>query len=376
MGNSMKNNLLKPLFQTNNADTLRKLTIKDRLRKNPTILFALFAIALLVLNEMSKSGLILSTFISAIRMTLMYCIIAVGFCLLLGYSALASLGTAGFFCLGANVAYMSLVTWDLSISDTFLIAIVAAIIVGTFVGYISLRIEGIYLAIVTLGIAQIFVEIFKSLNGDALLPSRSDITWFNMEYIKKAEFDPRLTNDDVYFIMVAILFIVMVITQNLMNSPTGRAMLAMKNSTSAAQAFGVSLLKYRLLSFIISTIYAVVAGVMLIISERCASHSSGTEFTITTSLNVLAIVIIGGTKSIWGAIFATFLIYGIKPMFLINIPFFQENSDFIGLLSGLLVILVVMFYPGGLSQLMLEAKLKVAKLRIKIREAKYGKDLG
>ena len=176
--------------------------------------------------------------------------------------------------------------------------------------------------------------------------------------------------------MVAILFVLIVLTQNLMNSPTGRAMLAMKNSTSAAQAFGISLLKYRLLSFIISIIYAVIAGVMFMLSERYVSHTSGTEMTISTSLNVLGIVIIGGTKSIWGAIFATFLIYGIKPMFLMNIPFFQENSDFIGLLSGLLVILVVMFYPGGLSQLMLEIKLKVAKLRIKIREAKYGKDLG
>ena len=127
--------------------------------------------------------------------------------------------------------------------------------------------------------------------------------------------------------------------------------------------------------FIISIIYAVVAGVMFMLSEKFVSHS-GTEFTLGTSLNILAIVIIGGMKSIWGAIFGTFLIYGVKSMFLINIPFFRENSDFIGIFSGILVILVVMFYPGGLSQLMLETKFKIAKLRTKIREAKYGKDLG
>ena len=62
--------------------------------------------------------------------------------------------------------------------------------------------------------------------------------------------------------MVAILFLLMFITHNLMNSPTGRAMLAMKNSTSAAQAFGISLLKYRLLAFIISIVYAAVAGLL------------------------------------------------------------------------------------------------------------------
>ena len=375
MGSKINNSLLKPLFQNDEKNTLRVLTLKDRLRKNPIASYAIFAVVLLLLNEMAKIGLVESTFVGAISSTLIYCIISIGFCLLLGYSALASLGTAGFFCLGANIAYLALVEWDLSISATFVIVILLALVVGAVVGYISLRIEGIYLAIVTLGIAQIIVEIFKAINGDSLKIKREHLTWFNIEYIKGEQFDPRLSSDDIYFLMVAILFVLILITHNLMNSPTGRAMLAMKNSTSAAQAFGISLLKYRLLSFIISIVYAVIAGVMFMLSEKYVSHS-GTQFTLGTSLNILAIVIIGGTKSIWGTIFGTFLIYGIESMFLINIPFFRENPDFIALLSGVLVILVVMFYPGGVSQLVLEIKLKIAKVRTKIREAKYGKDLG
>lgn len=375
MGKNMKNNLLKPLFQDNDTTTLRVLTFKDRLRKHPVILYAIFAVVLLMLNEMAKSGIVESTFVGAINSTLIYCIISIGFCLLLGYSSLASLGTAGFFCMGANITYMALVEWDISIFFTFVIAIAVALVVGAVVGYISLRIEGIYLAIVTLGIAQIIVEIFKAVNNDSIKLKREHITWFNIEYVKGSGVDPRLTTDDIYFLMVVILFVLMLITSNLMNSPTGRAMLAMKNSTSAAQAFGVSLLKYRLLSFIISIIYAVIAGIMFMMSEKYVSHS-GTEFTLSTSLNILAIVIIGGMKSIWGAVFGTFLIYGIESMFLINIPFFRDNPDFIDLLCGVLVIVVVMFYPGGLSQLVLEIKLWLKKLRTKIREAKYGKDLG
>jgi branched-chain amino acid transport system permease protein len=373
--NKINNNLLKPLFREDEKGTLRKLTFKNRLRKQPVISYIIFAVVLLWLNQLAADGIVKSTFVGAISSTLIYCIMAVGFCLLLGYSALASLGTAGFFCLGANIAYLSLVEWDNSILMTFIIAILLAVVVGVVVGYISLRIEGIYLAIVTLGIAQIVVEIFKAVNGDSIKLKREHLTWFNIEYVKGSGIDPRLSTDDVYFMMVAILLVLMIITHNLMNSPTGRAMLAMKNSTSAAQAFGVSLLKYRLLSFIISIVYAVIAGVMFMLSEKFVSHSS-TQFALGTSLNILAIVIIGGTKSIWGAIFGTFLIYGIESMFLINIPFFRNNPDFIDLLSGVLVILVVMFYPGGVSQLMLEIKLKVAKVRTKIREAKYGKDLG
>ena len=371
----MKNKLLKPLFPEDESKTLRRLTVMNLLRKCPWILYVLFAAALVVLNELAYRGIVKTTFVSAISSTLIYCIISIGFCLLLGYSALASLGTAGFFCLGANIAYLSLVKWDNGILFTFVLAILIAIVVGIVVGYISLRIEGIYLAIVTLGIAQIIVEVFKAINGDALKLKREHITWFNAEYVKNSGFDPRLTTDEIYWIMVAILFVLMIITHNLMNSPTGRAMLAMKNSTSAAQAFGVSLLKYRLLSFIISIIFAAIAGVMFMLSEKYVSHSS-TQFSLSTSLNILAIVIIGGMKSIWGAIFGTFLIYGIQSMFLVNIPFFRDNSDFVGIFSGLLVILVVMFYPGGLSQLVLEIKFKLSQLRTKIREAKYGKDLG
>lgn len=373
--NKINSNLLKPLFREDEKSTLRKLTFKNKLRKQPVLSYVIFAVILLWLNQLATDGIVNSTFVGAISSTLIYCIMSVGFCLLLGYSALASLGTAGFFCLGANIAYLSLVEWDLSIAMTFVIAIALAIVVGVIVGYISLRIEGIYLAIVTLGIAQIVVEIFKAVNGDSIKIKREHLTWFNIEYVKGSGIDPRLTTDDIYFMMVAILLVLMIITHNMMNSPTGRAMLAMKNSTSAAQAFGVSLLKYRLLSFIISIIYAVIAGVMFMLSEKFVSHSS-TQFALGTSLNILAIVIIGGMKSIWGAIFGTFLIYGIESMFLINIPFFRENPDFIALLSGVLVILVVMFYPGGVSQLMLEIKLKIAKVRTKIREAKYGKDLG
>jgi branched-chain amino acid transport system permease protein len=168
----------------------------------------------------------------------------------------------------------------------------------------------------------------------------------------------------------------MTITQNLMNSPTGRAMLAMKNSTSAAQAFGVSLMKYRLLAFTISIVYASVAGVLYMLYVRYVSNSSSTLFTLSTSLNILGAVIIGGTKSIWGTIGGTFIIYGIDKMFLQDIAFFRENPTLITLFCGILVVVVVMFYPGGLVQLVTEIRLKITQAKRKRKEARYGKELG
>ena len=116
---------------------------------------------------------------------------------------------------------------------------------------------------------------------------------------------------------------------------------------------------------------------MLMLVVRNAMASQGTGFyALITSLNILAAVIIGGYKSIWGAVFGSFVMYGMQVVVLNEIEFFAKNPVFITFISGILVILVVMFFPGGLAQLLLELKFKLKALYKKYREARYGKDLG
>ena len=364
------NDLSKSFFKEarERANAEQAMSFLEKLRKQPVYSYGVFAVVLVLAQLLSKIGIISSSFVTAIGTTIIFCIVALGFCLLLGYSALASLGTAGFIGIGAYSAYYCLVEWGLTIAVAFIMAIAIALVVGVVVGYISLRIEGIYLAIVTLGIAQIIKEALSAI-CDTIKIKGSQITLFGSETMK-------LKTDHVFYILVGVLFILMAITHNLMNSPTGRAMLAMKNSTSAAQAFGISLMKYRLLAFIISIVYASIAGVLYMLYVRYVSNSSSTLFTLSTSLNILGAVIIGGTKSIWGTIGGTFIIYGIDQLFLQDIDFFRKNPTLITLFCGLLVVIVVMFYPGGLAQLVLELKAKVYKFRKERREARYGKDLG
>ena len=364
------NNLSRALVQQRREEKRveKTLAFLNKIKKKPITAFAIFAVILMVLQALSDVGVVPSSFVTAIGTTVIFCIVGLGFCLLLGYSALASLGTAGFIAIGAYCAYYCLVVWKLPIIAAVLAAILVALVIGVIVGYISLRIEGIYLAIVTLGVAQIIKEVLSAI-CDTIKIKGSNLLLFGQESL-------RLKEDYVFYILIAVLFILMVITQNLMNSPKGRAMLAMKNSTSAAQAFGISLLKYRLLAFIISIVYASIAGLLYMFYVRYVSNSSSTLFSLSTSLNILGAVIIGGTKSIWGTIGGTFIIYGIDQMFLQDIEFFRNNPTLITLFCGILVILVVMFYPGGLVQLALEIKLKIKKLLLKRREKKYGKDLG
>ena len=333
--------------------------------KNPINHFIIFLFLAWIVGDLSITKVLPYSFASALAITFAYSIASIGFCLLMGYSGLASLGTGGFIGIGTYAVYYIMNESGMRFWVAIVVALVVAAVIGVIVGFISLRIEGIYLVILTLGLSEILRKIYVVIM-DRIKVSNFEI--FNGIEIKRQH---------SVFIVATVLVIIMIITHNIINSPTGRAMLAMKNSTAAAQAMGISLMKYRLMAFVICTMYAALSGVMLMITVRSAMASDGTGFyALITSLNILAAVIIGGYKSIWGALFGTFVMYGMQTIVFNNIPFLAENPVIITFVSGILVILVVMFFPGGLAQLFLELKGKIKVLWKKIREARYGKDLG
>lgn len=333
--------------------------------KSPLLQIGAFAIIMFIVGNIAMQGNLPYSWISAFATTFSYAIAAVGFCLLMGYSGLASLGTGGFIGIGTYSVHYVMTESGMMFTDALLVAILIAVVIGAIVGFISLRIEGIYLVILTLGLSEILRKLYEAL--------QDKISFYFDPYIGGIP----ITYDLSLFVVLIVLSIVMIITSNIINSPTGRAMLAMKNSTAAAQAMGISLMKYRLMAFIICTVYAAISGTMLMLVVRTAMASQATSFyQLITSLNILAAVIIGGYKSIWGAVFGSFVMYGMQTVVLNNIQFLAENPVIITFISGILVVLVVMFFPGGLAQLLLELKVKLKALYKKLKEARYGKDLG
>lgn len=335
---------------------------------NPIAHYIIFGVVMVVIGYLSANKIISDilpySIQSSLASTFGYAIAAVGFCLLMGYSGLASLGMGGFIGIGCYSVHFVMAEAGLSFWLAVAAALAVGIVIGMIVGFISLRIEGIYLCILTLGLSEILRNLFVAI--------QDSIRMSNWEL-----FGIKITRSDSIYVVTVLLVIVMIITHNLINSPTGRAMLAMKNSTAASQAMGISLLKYRLLAFVICTVYAVLSGVMLMLTVRSAIASNSAGFYgLITSLNILAAVIIGGYRSIWGAVFGSFVMYGLQTTLLNRIEFLQQNPEFITFISGILVILVVMFYPGGLAQLVQELSAKCKTLRRKWREDKYGKDLG
>ena len=299
----------------------------------------------------------------AIVITSYYYIAGLGFALLLGYGGLASLGTGAFVGIGAFGLHYVYRFLEMPLLVAILVGIVLSIIISIAFGFVSLRISGMYLAIVTMGLSQIIIEIIKNIpkyasgtSGGFLSggPPRP-LVFLGME----------LSQDGSVVFMAVFVVLSMTIVHNLITSPTGRALLAIKNSETAAQTMGINLLKYRLLAFVISGVLGSIAGVLSMMYIRNASVS---QICLTFALNILAAVIIGGTKSIWGILMGTFVIFGL------DLAVFQrlELGNLSLIINGILIILVVMFYPGGLIQLVGDLKKQFKIIKKKLREKIYG----
>jgi branched-chain amino acid transport system permease protein len=336
--------------------------------RHPYFGFVVFGGILIVADILSLYGVLSGSLMSSIILTLIYAVVALGFSLLLGYGGLASLGTAGFVGLGTYFIGFFSGKLGYPFFATLAISLVGAVVLGAVVGFISLRIEGMYLAIITLGLSEIMREVFKSFN--VFTNGVNGLGFRNFTL-----FGAPVSDFAVDIIVVVSFVLLIFLTLNIIKSPTGRALLAMKNSDSAAQSMGIGLMKYRLLAFVLATIYAVFGGLLYMMHVK---FSIPTTWTLDFSLNLLAAVIVGGAQSITGILLGTFMIFGLNVSVLQNIPFFQRFPDATWILSGLLIILVTMFYPGGLIRLLVTLKTKVVvaakKLHRKWRRYRYGED--
>lgn len=333
--------------------------------------FILLGVVLLLIQVLALPGirLVQSSTARGFGSFMIHIIIVLGYFLLLGYAGLASLGTAGFVGLGTYLTGFLVSSWGLPPILTLFITIVVGVLLGLIVGFISLRIEGMYLAIITLGLSEMLTVLFKNATGFTGGVSGLNIysTPVNLFGIIK------LNRENTYFLIVVVLVTLLVLTYNITKSPVGRAMLSMKNSESAAQTMGVSSLKYRLFAFVIATVFAMVAGYLYMLYYR---YSEPTKWNLNLSLNVLAAVVIGGTGSIWGILIGSYFVFSLNDTLLTKIPFFAQNPSAFMFLTGLLMILVVMFYPGGVSQFIIMTRYKlgphIEKLKTRFKKANKG----
>lgn len=323
-------------------------------KRKPYSDYILFGILLCVLPILVKAGILKYSYLTIVASILIFSIVSLGLNLLVGYSGLVSLGTAGFMGLGTYLAAYFTADLNLPFELSLIISVAVPMIIGVITGLVSLRIEGYYLAIATLAISEIlrkvFVEFDFITNG---FSGKSASYPTLLGFIK-------LDRDWTFVLIVVVLVVVMIITHNIINSYTGRAFSTMRGSEAAAQAMGINIFKYRLLAFAIAVGYSGLGGVLYM---HFVKYTYPNAWSLSLSLNILAVIIIGGVRSISGTILGAFIVFGVPDLILKNLPVIGKIDGMAYIFNGILIILVVLFYPTGLIHMKYDIKKVLAKLK-------------
>ncbi len=318
----------------------------------PTLVKRLLAALVIVLllialnSYMSEAGLfgfgVPPYYARVIMLAGINIILAVSLNLITGFTGQFSIGHAGFMAVGAySSAYLTVYyaqAWERSLGGIvggglahaliFLLAILVgatvAALAGLIVGIPSLRLRGDYLAIVTLGFAEIIRIVI--LNIDKV----GGATGFTV---------PAYTN----FLWVgAFAVLTIVIVYNIVHSDIGRALVSIREDELAAEAMGINTTHYKVLAFVISSALAGMAGVLF---GHYTSFLSTNDFQFIRSFEIIIMIVLGGMGSLTGAVFGAIVIT-IMPELLRQLP--GDLSRYRLVVYSALLILIMLTRPQGI----------------------------
>ncbi|MET3558295.1 branched-chain amino acid transport system permease protein [Streptococcus rupicaprae] len=297
--------------------------MKENLKLNLiwlAVIVSLYALISLLIG----TGLLNLYYIQVLQQIGINIILAVGLNLIVGFSGQFSLGHAGFMAIGAYTTAIlgSKIPTYGGFFLTLVVGMLLAGAVAVLVGIPTLRLKGDYLAIATLGVAEIIRILI--VNGGNLTNGPRGIMGI-----------PPFTTWQLVFVF-AVLVIVMVM--NFLRSPMGRKTLAVREDEIAAESMGVNTTKIKVIAFVIGAVTAAIAGSL---QAGYIGTVVPKDFGLMTSVNVLIIIVLGGLGSMTGSILAA-VVLGIINVLLQNV------ADIRMILYSLALILLMIFRPGGL----------------------------
>ncbi len=259
--------------------------------------------------------------------------------LLIGNAGQVSFGQAGFLALGAYTFGHFRIA-----GAPFLLALLAGGLVaagaGLLLGFPSLRLKGPYLAIATLGFGVAVYQILAA--SERLSGGRAGL--------EVPRLDPMLglsRGATIYYTYLALALAFTAVTYNLVSSYVGRAFAAVRDNDVAAEAMGVSLTRYKLLAFALSSFYTGVQGALV---AQFLGHLEPQSFTVAESVTLFVAVIVGGLGFVEGSIFGA--------AFVVLVPaLFSAAGWLVPAAFGLATILVMLFEPRGLAGRWLKIRL-------------------
>jgi branched-chain amino acid transport system permease protein len=222
-------------------------------------------------------------------------IAAMGLNLLTGFNGQVSIGHGAFYGVGAFTSAILMIDHGWTYEPTILVAALLSGVFGLLVGLPALRVRGLYLALVTLGLAVLFPRVAQKFvegtGGVALLrPDRSEFS---------SLIDGLDDDQWAYYLSLAIMVVLFFLAWNLVRGRVGRAMIAVRDQEIAAATVGVNLAGTKVATFAISAAYAGVAGSLSVMVDRLADGTNPILY-FQRSIEFLVAMVIGGAATILG----------------------------------------------------------------------------
>ena len=263
-------------------------------------------------------------------------IITMGLCLLMGYAGQISLGHAAFYGIGAYSSGILTTHYSFSPVMAFFLGIFFSALVAYLVGKPTLRLKGHYMAVATLGFGEIFFIAFNELTPWTGGPS-------GLSGIPALRFFGKTLEETAYLYLVwGFVILLLIFSLNMVNSRVGRALRAVHGSELAANAMGVDAARYKVQVFVLSAVYASMAGSLY---AHFVTFISPSSFGLMPSIMFLMMVVVGGAGTIWGALLGT--------AFFTSLPeYLRGLEDYEVLAYGGILMFILLFMPQGILQRM------------------------
>ena len=300
---------------------------RERTLRNVALSIGLVALGVLPLFVNNYVQFVINTM-------LVYCLVAVGFNVVIGYLGQLAFVSAGFFGIGAYAAGLSMAHLGLPFPLALLVSLLAGGLIGGLVGLPALRVRGHYLAIITLAVGEILRWVY--VHADSLTFGAGG---FTLPPVRLA--GETLGDKGKYYFFLAAAVLIIVATSLLLRSRFGRAFVAVRNNEQAAASLGIPVKSMKVIAFAWSGMVIGLAGGLF---AALVGRVSPESFGLSQVLLHFAIVMIGGLGSLLGSVLGAIVLTGV-PELLRNFPGAEE------IVYSLLLIGVLFFMPKGLGGL-------------------------
>jgi branched-chain amino acid transport system permease protein len=311
----------------------RRLAVKMRERKIllPTVAaLVILAVLFPILASLYQTNIMITA--------LLYVMLALGLNIVIGLGGMLHLGYVAFYAVGAYT--YALLNQYLGVGFWLALPIGAATatIAGILLAVPVLRLRGDYLAIVTLGFAEIVRIVLNNMTGFTGGPQ--GIGGIPRPPLFGVEMGLFTATTYTYYIILAMVVLTVFVVYRLENSRLGRAWVAMGEDDIASEAMGIDVMKTKVTAFALGSTWAGLAGVIFAARTTFINPAS---FTVWESIIVLSCVVLGGMGSIPGVI--------VGALVLILVPeYLRAFADYRMLMFGAVLVIMMVFRPGGLIQ--------------------------